>query len=239
MNWAGRFMGEDVRFRDREDAGRQLAARLESRSAGTDAVVLALPRGGVPVAFEVAKRLDLPLDVLVVRKLGAPFEPELAMGAIAGGGIRVINDRIVQELRIPADEIERVAEAELAELERRERRYRGGRPAASLEGRRVILVDDGIATGSTTRVAAAAARARGATAVVVAVPVAPRSTCEELAAEGNEVVCVAQPEGFFGISQYYDSFPQLSDEDVTTLLERADRSRGAGGAAAAPEKPHR
>lgn len=221
-------MDEDVRFRDREDAGKQLAERLEQQCAGGDVVVLALPRGGLPVAYEVASRFGLPLDILIVRKLGAPFEPELAMGAIAGGGIRVINERVVRELHIPADEIERVAEAEQRELERREQRYRGGRPAVPLQGRKVILVDDGIATGSTTRVAAAAARARGATMVVVAVPVAPRSTCEEIAAEGNEVVCVAKPEGFFGISQYYDSFPQLTDEDVTGFLRKADRTSAPG-----------
>jgi predicted phosphoribosyltransferase len=216
-----------IRFRDRRDAGRRLAARLEGTAAGHDVVVLALPRGGVPVACEVARALDSPVDVLVVRKLGVPFQPELAMGAIAGGGMRILNERVIRELGISEAQIERVTASELRELERRERLYPGTRPAVSVQGRVVILVDDGIATGSTMRVAAAAARAHGAVAVVIAVPVAPFDTVEALAGEGCEVLCLGTPETFSGISEFYESFPQLTDAEVARLLDEAGRRESA------------
>jgi len=212
-------------FRDRRDAGEQLAARLANRFMHPDGVVLALPRGGVPVGFEVAKRLHIPLDVAMVRKLGVPFEPELAMGAIATGGIRVLNDCIVRDLRIEPEEIEAVVDRETRELERREARYRHGRPPIPILGLPVILIDDGIATGSTMRVAATAARARGASTVVMATPVAPRSVCDELTVEGYEVVALRIPWTFRAIGEFYDSFVQLTDDAVAGLLDDRD---GAG-----------
>jgi len=212
-----------VRFRDRTEAGRLLAEKLEGYANRTDVIVLALPRGGVAVGFEVAKALKEPLDVLVVRKLGVPDQPELAMGAIASGGIRVLNEELLLSYPIPEEVIEAVTEDERKELERRERAYRGDRPVSDVQGRTVILVDDGIATGTTMRSAVEALRRRAAAAIVIAVPVAPAYICRELLLIKNHLVvtCLATPEPFIAVGLWYDQFQQLSDEDVRDLLDRA------------------
>ncbi|HEX7088551.1 MAG TPA: phosphoribosyltransferase [Longimicrobiales bacterium] len=214
----------DGRFRDRTAAGRQLAERLAQRPGLEDAVVLALPRGGVPVGYEIAKALGAELDVMVVRKLGVPGHEELAMGAIASGGVRIMNEDVLEMLYIPEAVIERTAAREQAELERRERAYRGGREAPRLSGRPVILVDDGVATGSTMRAAIRAVRQQRPERVLVAVPVAPPEVCELLAGEADEVVCLLTPEPFIAISVWYDSFPQLGDDEVRALLAEAART---------------
>ena len=207
-------------FRDRKDAGRQLAAKLSGHTGCADCIVLALPRGGVPVAYEVAEGLGLPLDVFLVRKLGVPGHEELAMGAIASGGTRIINDSIVNPLHISTRAIDRVTQHEQAELKRRERAYRDDRPAPQVAGRTVILVDDGLATGATMRAAATALRARGPKRIIIAVPVAAPETCSELALEVDEIVCAATPEPFVGVGLWYQDFSQTSDEEVRELLEK-------------------
>jgi putative phosphoribosyl transferase len=211
-------------YRDRTEAGQALAARLGDYAGRADTVVLALPRGGVPVGYEVARELRLPLDVFVVRKLGTPGQPELAMGAIASGGVHVLNREVVDTFGIPEEVIDAATAAEQAELERRERQYRGERPPLDARGKIVILVDDGLATGSTMRAAAAALRQEDAAKIVVAVPVAAAATCELLRAEVDEIVCGATPEPFFAVGQWYRDFSQTTDEEVHDLLERA----GAG-----------
>ncbi len=208
-------------FFDRREAGRALAELLSKRTDLVDPVVLALPRGGVPVGFEVARALECPLDVLLVRKLGLPDQPELAMGAIASGGVRVMNPEVVTGAWVSEHEIQRVIEEETRELERRELAYRGDRPPAEVRGRTVILVDDGVATGSSILAAIRALRAREPAAVVVAVPVAPKGTTTHLASEADAVVCAATPEPFYAISLAYGSFPQVSDEEVRALLAQA------------------
>jgi putative phosphoribosyl transferase len=209
-------------FRDRTEAGDVLAARLRPYAGRADVLVLALPRGGVPVAARVARALGAPLDVFVVRKLGVPGHEELAMGAIAGGGVRVRNEEVVGKLHLDDATIQRVTESEEQELARRERRYRGDRPPPDLAGRVVILVDDGLATGSTMRAAAAAARAAGPPArVVVAVPTAPAVTCEQLRHDADEVICATTPRPFRAVGYSYRSFPQTSDEEVRELLKAA------------------
>lgn len=208
-------------FRDREDAGRRLSARLGAYAGRGDVTVLALPRGGVPVAFEVARALGAPLDVLVVRKLGVPGHEELAMGAIASGGVRVLNEEVVRRLRIPPWVVEAQAARERVELERRERAYRGGRPPLDVRGRTVILVDDGIATGSTLRAAVRALRLLGPARTVVAAPAGAADSCRMLAEEADEVICLQQPEPFGAVGEYYGDFPQTGDAEVRTLLERA------------------
>jgi len=208
-------------FADRFEAGRVLASRLAEFANGEDVVVLALPRGGVPVGFEVARALHAPLDVFVVRKLGVPGHEELAMGAIASGGVRVLNRRVVETLGISPEEIERIAAEEQRELERREREYRDGRPRLDVRGRTVILVDDGLATGSSMRVAALALRKKEPARIVVAVPVGSRATCEEFESEVDITVCAVTPEPFFGVGQWYADFRQTSDEEVRELLRRA------------------
>jgi predicted phosphoribosyltransferase len=216
-------------FRDRVEAGDVLATRLGhyARRAGApqagaaDVVVLALPRGGVPVGARVARALGAPLDVFVVRKLGVPGHEELAMGAIASGGVRVRNEEVVRKLHIDDATLQRVAEAEEQELARRERSYRDQRPPPDLTGRVVILVDDGLATGSTMRAAVAAARRLGPARVVVAVPTAPASTCEQLRLQADEVVCATTPRPFRAVGYSYRSFPQTSDEEVRELLRAA------------------
>ncbi|HEX7239338.1 MAG TPA: phosphoribosyltransferase [Longimicrobiaceae bacterium] len=223
--------GEPI-FADRSDAGRRLAERLGRYAGRDDVVVLAVPRGGVPVGFEVARALGAPLDVLVVRKLGAPGNEELAMGAVAEGGIRVVNDEVVRTGRIPAWLIDEETRLEQTEMERREHDYRGHRPPPVLRGRTVLLVDDGIATGATIRAALAALRAQDPARIVVATPTAPASACEELRRDADEVVCLATPEPFYSIALSYEEFPQLSDEQVDTLLHRAVAPR-AGAAAGA------
>ncbi len=208
-------------FRDRADAGRVLARDLREYAGRSDVLVLGLPRGGVPVAFEVARELGAPLDVFVVRKLGAPGQEELAMGAIASGGMRVLNRDVVHLLAVSATDIEAITAREEQELERRERLYRGDRPPVDPRGRIVILIDDGLATGSSMRAAAAALRRLGPEKIVVAVPVASRSICDDLAAEVDEVICAATPEPFYAVGQWYASFAQTSDEEVRDLLERS------------------
>jgi putative phosphoribosyl transferase len=206
-------------FADRTQAGRLLAGRLE-RFAEKDrrAIVLGLPRGGVPVAFEVAHALRLPMDVYLVRKLGTPGFEELAMGAIATGGIRVLNRRVIEELQVSESQLESVLSAETAELLRRERVYRKDRPCPQLEGRTAILVDDGLATGSTMRAAIASLRAQRAKEVIVAVPVAPPDTCAELGAESDGAVCLATPQPFLAVGQWYEEFSPPSDEEIQELL---------------------
>jgi putative phosphoribosyl transferase len=208
-------------FRDRVEAGDVLAERLGHYAERSDVLVLALPRGGVPVAARVAEALEVPLDVFVVRKLGVPGHEELAMGAIASGGVRVVNDQVVGRLGLGEAVLDRVAEAEGRELERRERSYREGRGPPDLPGRVVILVDDGLATGSTMRAAVAAARRLHPARVVVAVPTAPASTCQQLRGEADEVICATTPRPFRAVGYSYRSFPQTSDREVTDLLRSA------------------
>jgi putative phosphoribosyl transferase len=208
-------------FRDRAEAGDVLAGQLGHYAGRDDLTVLALPRGGVPVAARVARALGAPLDVFVVRKLGVPGHEELAMGAIASGGVEVVNEQVAGRLGLGEADLRRVAEAEGRELARRERSYREGRPPPALGGRVVILVDDGLATGSTMRAAVAAVRRLGPARVVVAVPTAPASTCQRLAEEADEVICATTPRPFRAVGYSYRSFPQTSDEEVRTLLQAA------------------
>ena len=216
---------DERRFRDRTDAGKQLAAMLTAYAHQLNVLVLGLPRGGVPVAYEVARALDVPLDILVVRKLGVPGEAELAMGAIASGGVRVLNGEVVESLGITDTTIDAIAAEEQRELARRERRYRGDRPVPQVRGRTVILVDDGIATGATMRAAITAVRQQGPAHIVVAVPVAALSTCEELRTEGNDVVCVRTPSAMFALGFWYEEFPQTTDQEIQALLDRAWHAR--------------
>ena len=216
-----------MRYQDRTEAGRLLAERLAKYKNRPDVVILALPRGGVPVAYEVAQALNAPLDVFVVRKLGVPGQVELAMGAIASGGVRVLNEDVVQMLRIPEEVIEATAMIETEELERRERLYRGDRPGLDAQGRVAILIDDGLATGSTMRAAAVALRRLQPSRVVIAVPVAAGSTCDELSNEVDEVICAETPEPFYAISLWYRDFTQTTDDEVRELLARSVRSIAA------------
>jgi putative phosphoribosyl transferase len=209
------------RYRDRRDAGRQLAERLLDYRGRPDVLVLALPRGGVPVGFEVARALEAPLDVLVVRKLGLPGNEELAMGAIASGGVRVLNPDAIEQLRIPEAVIERAAAQEQLELERREELFRGGRAGIDPAGCTVILVDDGLATGATMKAAIQALRQRHPAEIVVAVPVAPAQTCREMADLADRAVCLLQPTMFGGVGEWYLDFRQTSDGEVRSLLEPA------------------
>lgn len=217
-------------FRDRAEGGRYLAARLNAYRDRPDTLVLALPRGGVPVAFEVARALRAPLDVFLVRKLGVPGHEELAMGAIATGGVRVLNDEVVRAIGLSDTVIERVAEREAQELLRRERSYRPDRPAPDVQNRAVILIDDGLATGATMRAAVRAVRQQQPARLVVAVPVASEETCRQFreAGEADEVVCALTPEPFLAVGYWYDDFSQTTDEEVRDLLAQA--------AAFAPEK---
>jgi len=208
------------RFRDRADAGRQLGARL-SHLAGENVIVLGLPRGGLPVAYEVAHALHAPLDVLNVRKLGVPWHEELAMGAIATGGVRVLNGPIIMASGVTKEVLEEVTTLQRLELERRERLYRGGRPAPELRGRTVVLVDDGIATGATVRAAIGVIRAQHPARLVLAVPVAQQSVASELTTEVDELVCIDLPGDLYAVGIWYDAFPQLTDRDVQTTLARA------------------
>jgi putative phosphoribosyl transferase len=205
-------------FQDRTDAGRQLAEKLLSYAGRDDVIVLALPRGGVPVAFEVAQRLGVPLDVFVVRKLGVPGHEELAMGAIASGGVRVLNEDVLYVLPDAQSIVEMVTAIEREELKRRERDYRSDRPAPDVRGRTVILVDDGLATGATMRAAAAALRQQGAAKIIVAVPVGAPSTCYEIRGVADDVFCLQTPGSFMGVGQYYEDFSQTTDEEVRELL---------------------
>jgi putative phosphoribosyl transferase len=213
-----------ARFEDRHDAGRRLAAALAPYRGRPNLLVLALPRGGVPVGYEVARALHAPLDLLLVRKLGVPGQEELAMGAIASGGIRVLSDDVVAALRIPDRVIATIAANEEAELARRERAYRDDRPPPQVRGKIIILTDDGLATGSTMRAAAAAVASQEPERLVIAVPVAPPEVCDGLRQVADEVVCAAAPEPFFAVGNWYGDFSQTNDEEVRALLALADEA---------------
>lgn len=205
-------------FADRIDAGRTLAGAMTAFRGGKDVLVLALPRGGVPVAAEVASALHAPLDLMIVRKLGVPGQEELAMGAVASTGARVLNTEVIAALGITSAQVEWEVHQELAEIERRQKVYRGDRPYPSLTGRRIILIDDGIATGATVRVAIDAARGRGASSVSVAVPVAAADSLAQVAREADQVVCLFTPRPFVAIGQWYEDFAQVTDDEVTRIL---------------------
>ncbi len=209
-------------FGNRTEAGTALAARLE-HLRGDDIVVLGLPRGGIPVAFEIAQALDAPLDVIVVRKVGVPAQPELAMGAIGEDGVRVVNDDVIRLTGASTADFIRVEQRERDELKRRADRFRGAAPRADLVGRIAVIVDDGIATGSTARAACQVARAHGAERVVLAVPVAAPESVESLAGDADEIVCVEQPSPLRSVGEWYDDFTQVDDQTVVDLLERAHR----------------
>jgi putative phosphoribosyl transferase len=210
-------------FRDRRDAGRKLAQKLLAYKDRSDVTVLALPRGGVPVAYEVALALNAPLDIFIVRKLGLPGREELAIGAIASGGIRVLNNDIVRMLSIPQEVIDFVAQRELLELNRREQSYRGNRPAMEISHRTVILIDDGLATGASMRAAVAGVHTQHPTRVVVAVPTASPEAVDAFRGRVDEIICVMVPEQFYGVGKWYEEFKQIGDEEVRMLLEEANR----------------
>jgi putative phosphoribosyl transferase len=216
-----------MRFLDRADAGRQLAGRLVSYADRHDVIVLGLPRGGVPVAHEVASRLHAPLDVFLVRKLGVPGHPELAMGAIAEGGVEVLNDDLIRDLGIPQKIVQQVAVRERMELDRRDALYREGRSLPAIRDRIVILIDDGLATGSTMQAAATALRRLEPARIVVAVPVGAYDTCERMGQFADEVVCLTAPEPFQAVGLWYEQFTQTTDEEVQQLLRRAGPSEVA------------
>jgi predicted phosphoribosyltransferase len=217
-------------FANRAEAGQLLAGKLLDYAGRDDVIVLGLPRGGVPVAFEVAQRLRVPLDIFIVRKLGVPGFEELAVGAIASGGVRVLNKDVARALPNAAEVIEAVTARETTELERREQSYRDGRPAPELGGKTVILVDDGLATGATMRAGVAALRQRDVAKIVVAAPVGAPETCRELQDEVDDIVCAMAPEYFQAVGQYYEDFSQTSDDEVSELLARAAQGRWVGSA---------
>jgi putative phosphoribosyl transferase len=217
-----------MRFRDRVDAGRQLADLIRDRGlTDPSTVVLGLPRGGVPVAYEVAVALDLPLDVIVIRKLGVPGQPELAMGAIGEGGTRTINHAVLAMAGVTLRELAAVERRERSDLEQRVHRFRGNRAAVPLTGKTVLIVDDGIATGSTARAACLVARSKGASKVLLAAPVAPPHTIEELRDDADDIICVHSTDTFWAIGQFYDDFSQVTDDEVSILLEKAERPSSA------------
>ncbi|WP_263365449.1 phosphoribosyltransferase [Edaphobacter bradus] len=207
-------------FEDRRDAGRQLAHKLAHLRGQPNTLLLALPRGGVPVAYEVARELNLPLDIFLVRKLGAPGHEELAMGALTGDGTCVFNHDVIHELNIPASAIDEAIERERLELQRREQQYRAGQPPRAIEGKTVVLIDDGLATGATMRAAVRALRPV-ASQVIIAVPVAAASTCDDLRSEGNQVLCIHTPEPFAAVGLFYQDFRQTTDDEVRTLLAQS------------------
>lgn len=207
------------RFRDRREAGKTLAQKLMHYAERPNVLALALPRGGVPVAYEVALALHVPLDVFIVRKLGVPGHEELAIGAIASGGVRVLNKRIIESLNIPEEIIEQVAQRELQELRRREQAYRGEYPPPDIHGRIVILIDDGLATGASMRAAVVGVRAQDPERIMVAVPTAAPETCEAFQSEVDEIVCAITPEPFLGVGRWYDDFEQTTDEGVRLFLQ--------------------
>ena len=209
------------RFRDRREGGERLADMLRGYANRSDTIVLALPRGGVPVGFEVAESLRAPLDVFVVRKLGVPGQEELAMGALASGGMRVLDDELIRMAAVSGEDIERATVMASEELIRQDRRYRGGVPFPDVAGKTVILVDDGLATGSTMRAAVQALRPQHPTSIVVAVPVGAPETCEALRAVADNVVCVETPEPFHAVGLWYENFSQTTDDEVHALLDRA------------------
>jgi len=208
----------ELPFRDRAEAGRLLGAQLAGRNLPEDSIVLALPRGGVPVGFEVARALDVPLDVIVVRKLGVPWQPELGMGAIASGGVRILDEDLIRQERISREDVEAIATREEQEAERREQLYRAGREVLELRNRTVILVDDGLATGSTMRAAVKCVKTLQPSAVIVAVPVASWQACAHIREEADECVCLAVPEPFRAVSEWYQDFRQTSEAEVRDLL---------------------
>ena len=212
------------RFANRREAGRLLASSLAAYAKRSDVAVLALPRGGVPVAYEIAQALEAPLDVFLVRKLGVPGHEELALGAIASGGVRVVNHDVVRVLGIPSAVIDTIATREQQELERRERLYRDGRSPTAVRDRTVIIVDDGLATGSTMHAAVQALRKQGAGRVVVAVPVAPREACDQLRTVVDDIMCAVTPERFHAVGRWYEDFRQTTDEEVRDLLARSSRT---------------
>ncbi len=212
-------------FENRQEAGRRLASNLAKFKNRDDVIVLGVPRGGVPIAFEVATRLNLPLDVFVLRKLGVPGQEELAFGAIGSGGVRVLNPDILQHCGISDLDIAAVTKLERQELERRERLYRGSRPLLDMRGKTVILIDDGIATGSSILAAVRAIKQMSPAAIVIATPVAPERTCNRLRHEVDELICLEMPEPFYGVGQFYEDFSQVSDEEVNELLDHASRKR--------------
>lgn len=226
-------------FQNRAEAGQQLASRLVKYANREDVVVLGVPRGGVPIAFEVATALNLPLDIFVLRKLGVPGHEEFAFGAIGSGGVRVLDRQIVESVGLSDMVIELVTRAERAELARREQIYRGGRPPLDVRGKTVILVDDGIATGASLRAGVHAIRQMKPAAIVIAAPVAPRSTVHRLRHEVDDVVCVETPERFYGVGQFYHDFSQVSDEEVNALLDSAYRQRDEQQYHHAGAKAHR
>ncbi|MCI0612429.1 phosphoribosyltransferase [bacterium] len=207
-------------IRDRAEAGQILATKLKQYAKRPDVIILALPRGGVPVAYQVATILDLPLDIFLVRKLGVPGQEELAMGAIASGGVRVLNHDVIQALQIPESYIDSVAAKEQRELERREKFYKQNAPPFDLTNKTVILIDDGLATGATMRAAAEALKQQKVNKIVIAVPVAAESTCRELSQLVDEIVCALTPEPFYGVGYWYDDFSQTSDVEVIDLLKK-------------------
>ena len=216
-------------FANRTEAGRLLADKLVQYAGRNDVIVLGLPRGGVPVAYEVAKRLGVPLDVFIVRKLGVPGFEELAAGAIASGGVRVLNEDVMRAIPHADEAIEVVTARETAELERRQHEYRDGRPAPELRDRVVVLIDDGLATGATMRAAVKALRQSAATKIVVAVPVGPPDTCREIEQQADETICLSTPDFFQAVGQYYEDFSQTSDDDVRELLSSAVQEQPASG----------
>jgi putative phosphoribosyl transferase len=217
----------NARFRNRADAGRILAQRLKAIAADDDVIVLALPRGGVPIGYEVAQELTADLDVFLVRKLGVPGHEELALGALAGGGVRVLNEPLIQELGLSRAEIDNITAREQREIQRRETAYRQGRRALPLAGRTVVLVDDGLATGSTMLAAVRALRAYAPARIIVAVPIAAPEVCEAFRDYVDEIVCVETPEPFYAVGLWYEDFSQTTDEEVRQLLDRARRRPAA------------
>jgi putative phosphoribosyl transferase len=215
--------GKMTPFRDRRDAGRKLAQKLSAYAGHPHALILALPRGGVPVAYEVARALTILLDIFIVRKLGLPGREELAIGAIASGGVRVLNNDIIRMLSIPDEVINFVVKRELQELQRREALYRGERSLPEFRDRTVILIDDGLATGASMRAAVAGLRAQHPARIVVAVPAAALETCDAFQTEVDEVVCAITPEPFYGVGRWYEDFSQVTDEEVRILLQEANR----------------
>lgn len=230
-------MSDGARFTDRQEAGRALAAALVAHAHAPTTLVLALPRGGVPVAVEVASALGLPLDVLCVRKLGVPWQEELAMGAVAPGGITYLDHTLIATLAIPEAKVAAVIARESAELTRREAAYRAGRPPLSCRGQRVLLVDDGLATGATMRAAVRAARQLGAVQVTVAVPVGPPACCEALRDEVDACLCLRRPEGFVAVAQWYRDFPQVTDDEVVAAVAEASIASAATTPEALPSLP--
>lgn len=210
-------------FKDRRDAGRKLAQKLSAYAGQSNLLILALPRGGVPVAYEVALALNAPMDIFIVRKLGLPGREELAIGAIASGGIRVLNSDILRMLSIPEEVMNFVVKREAAELQRREKLYRGNRPFPEVRDHTVVLIDDGLATGASMRAAIAGLRAQGPARIVIAVPTAAPDVCDAFRSEVDEIVCAVTPEPFYGVGRWYEDFSQVTDEEVRILLEEANR----------------